>query len=101
MQFPFNKQTNKHANLSSKPRLYSFVLTQFESGLLYQLIVKPRKSLRKTILRQIRYVKCPCSPKDIACCIESCTDGKSENQPIFMLELFQNNNMGEQGPLTD
>jgi len=31
-------------------------------------------------------------PKDTARCIEICGDGKSENYPIKMLELFQNNN---------
>ena len=30
--------------------------------------------------------------KDIARCIKFCTDEKSENHPIKMLELFQNNN---------
>ena len=44
-------------------------------------------------------------PKDIAWCIEFCTDGKSENHPTKMLELFQNINrsarclLGEHGPL--
>lgn len=27
--------------------------------------------------------------KDIVCCIEVCTDGKSANHPIKTLELFQ------------
>ena len=31
-------------------------------------------------------------PKDTARCIEFCADEKSENYPIKMLELFQNNN---------
>ena len=30
-------------------------------------------------------------PEDIAYCTEFCTDGKSENYPIKMPELFQNN----------
>ena len=51
-------------------------------------------------------LKAQVHPKDIACCVEFCTDGKSENQPIEMLKLFQNNKtsaqclLGEHGPLT-
>ena len=43
------------------------------------------------------------NPKDIACCIEFCTDGKSEIHTIKVLKLFENNTsaqclLGGHGP---
>ena len=48
------------------------------------------------MIQEIKLLKANVHPKDIVCCIEFCTDGKSKNHPIKTLEQFQNNNKSMQ-----
>lgn len=51
---------------------------------------KSRTNLKVTnLVENLLELKAHVHSKDSACCIKFCTDGKYENHPIIILQLFQ------------